>query len=159
MKSQRVRLFDVLLLGPALIWIGSARRLSDAQRAILFAAGAGTIFYNWRNYSELQRRLQEGQNELTEKADCCVACHLLWEEQHVFGFLPPEYKAWIQGEHEFMRQYRRKHGDWPRAYLVGHAAAEDPIFEHYLPEPMLRRMKYEHEVLEWKAKNGLSLDD
>ena len=63
MKSQRVRLFDVFLLGPALMWIASARRLSDIQRAILFAAGAGTIFYNWRNYSELQRRLEHPQND------------------------------------------------------------------------------------------------
>ena len=63
MTSQRVRLFDVFLLGPALMWIASARRLSDIQRAMLFAAGAGTILYNWRNYSELAGKLQQPQND------------------------------------------------------------------------------------------------
>ena len=90
---------------------------------------------------------------------CCVGCHLSWEEQHVLGFLPREHRDWIRGEHAFMIRYRRKHGDWPRVYLVGHAAAEDPIFEYYLPSAMLRRLKHEHEVLGWKAENGLPLDD
>jgi hypothetical protein len=94
-----------------------------------------------------------------EKADCCVACHLSWEEQHVLRFLPPEHREWIRGEHAVMRKYRRENGDWPREYIVRHAEEEDPLFGYYLPPALLRRMKYEHEVLDWKAKNGLPLDD
>ena len=111
-----------------------------------------------RRRPRLSRRSRRSRVEVT-RYDCCVPCHLSWEERHVFGFLPPEHRDWIRDEHAVMRQYRRKYGDWPREYLARHAAAEDPVFSYYLPEPMLRRMKYEHEVLEWKAKNGLPLDD
>lgn len=97
--------------------------------------------------------------ELMEKADCCVACHLSWEEQHVLPYLPPQHREWILADHALMRAYRQEHGDWPRNYLLEHADREDPLFGRYLPMPLLRRMQYEHKVLDWKAKNGLPLDD
>ena len=50
-KSQSVRLLDVLVLGPALLWIATrGRQLSGVERLVVGAIGAGTILYNLRNY-------------------------------------------------------------------------------------------------------------
>ena len=51
-KGQAIRLFDVFLLGPWLIWLGARERgqLSDLERAALVAVGSGTIVFNGRNY-------------------------------------------------------------------------------------------------------------
>jgi len=49
-KSQNVRLFDVLLLGPWLIYLASKGNLTKEQRVLLAIAGAGTVVYNARNY-------------------------------------------------------------------------------------------------------------
>jgi hypothetical protein len=62
MKSQQVRLFDVFILGPAMMWIASRPRLTNVQRIALFAAGAGTVLYNWRNYAELAQKPPELPN-------------------------------------------------------------------------------------------------
>lgn len=55
-KSQEVRLFDVLLLGPFMIGVALTERPSPALRALLGAAGVGTILYNLRNYQLTQER-------------------------------------------------------------------------------------------------------
>ena len=67
MKSQQVRLFDIWVLGPAMMYIASARRLSQLQRVALFAAGAGTILYNWRNYAELAQKSPELETSINTK--------------------------------------------------------------------------------------------
>ena len=63
-KAQPVRLFDVLVLGPWLLWLGarSRTRLHSIERAGLVAAGALTIAYNAKNYldNERARKLIEG---------------------------------------------------------------------------------------------------
>lgn len=57
MKTQAVRMFDVLLLGPWLVWLAARRRpLSDLDRALLAIAGVGTVIYNARNYARAARR-------------------------------------------------------------------------------------------------------
>ena len=94
-----------------------------------------------------------------EDAECCVACHLSWEEQYVLPYLPPEHRRWILREHAFFRNQKKMTGQWPRQLLVEHAHAEDQLFGHYLPAPLLERMKYEHLVLDHKIQNGLPLDD
>jgi hypothetical protein len=48
-KSQRVRLFDIFVLGPWLVWMGSKQR-KPADRWLLYAAGTATTLYNWKNY-------------------------------------------------------------------------------------------------------------
>lgn len=55
-KSQWVRLFDVLVLGPYMIWL--SQRLRGNHATLLFLAGAGTIAYNWANYVEISKRGQ-----------------------------------------------------------------------------------------------------
>lgn len=47
-KSQLVRLFDVFVFGPVLIWAG--RRLQSTLDWFLVVFGASTMGYNWRNY-------------------------------------------------------------------------------------------------------------
>lgn len=49
-KSQDVRLFDVLVLGPFMVGVALASRPSTLLRVLLGVAGVGTILYNLRNY-------------------------------------------------------------------------------------------------------------
>jgi hypothetical protein len=49
MKAQNVRLFDVFILGPFMIWAGMQLK-DDWAKAAMIAAGAGTIVYNGQNY-------------------------------------------------------------------------------------------------------------
>lgn len=50
-KGQIPRLWDVFVLGPAMIWAASQRKpLPPAVRVLLFTAGVATIVYNGRNY-------------------------------------------------------------------------------------------------------------
>ena len=48
-KGQAIRLVDVWLLGPALVYVATQQRRSD-YRLFLLAAGIATIVYNGRNY-------------------------------------------------------------------------------------------------------------
>ena len=58
MKTQQVRLIDVFLLGPFLIWTGTRARTST-ERTVLILSGAATVLYNWRNYAALESRKVE----------------------------------------------------------------------------------------------------
>ena len=51
MKSQTVRLIDVFVIGPAMIYIGNRPSdLTDLERFFLVVTGAATIWYNGKNY-------------------------------------------------------------------------------------------------------------
>lgn len=54
MKSQAVRLLDVVVLGPLLLWAGSRPELPPWARVFFGASGALTIAYNGRNFLELE---------------------------------------------------------------------------------------------------------
>jgi hypothetical protein len=57
-KSQGVRLVDVLVLGPFMVWAGMQGRLRpDWANAALVVSGVATIFYNGRNYLINSKRL------------------------------------------------------------------------------------------------------
>lgn len=60
-KSQEVRLFDAIVLGPFMIAMALASRPSPLLRVILGAAGVGTILYNLRNY-QLTREQASPEN-------------------------------------------------------------------------------------------------
>jgi hypothetical protein len=50
-KSQAVRLADVLLIGPVLLYLATREReLSALEKLALAGIGVGTILYNWRNW-------------------------------------------------------------------------------------------------------------
>ena len=48
-KTQAIRLVDVFVLGPFMIWAGMQLREPWARVAMI-AAGGATIAYNWQNY-------------------------------------------------------------------------------------------------------------
>ena len=50
-KSQAVRLADVWLIGPLLIYAGLKSRFSEPVNLALTFTGLMTIAYNWQNYA------------------------------------------------------------------------------------------------------------
>jgi len=55
-KSQLIRLWDVVFLGPFLIYISRKPGLSETEKLLLGLSGALTILYNGRNYLENRRK-------------------------------------------------------------------------------------------------------
>ena len=49
-KTQFVRLLDVFVLGPLMIYVASRYRIRQPQRALLLVTGVATIVYNGINY-------------------------------------------------------------------------------------------------------------
>lgn len=49
-KSQRVRMFDVTVLGPLLMWWAFRGKLTTVERGMLGVIGLGTVIYNARNW-------------------------------------------------------------------------------------------------------------
>ena len=56
MKTQEIRLIDVFLLGPFLIWAGlQKKRLSKTSQLLLIGGGVATIIYNAKNFLEVKQ--------------------------------------------------------------------------------------------------------
>lgn len=55
MKSQRVRLLDVFLLGPFLMWAATRPTLGATARQVLWWSGFATVLYNGANYLARRR--------------------------------------------------------------------------------------------------------
>jgi len=54
MKTQTVRLIDVFVLGPFMMWAGTQLENDTAKAAMVFA-GIATMSYNWANYLEARK--------------------------------------------------------------------------------------------------------
>jgi len=56
MKAQQVRLFDIFVLGPLMVW-GGWKLQGEYPLAgqTLLLGGVGTVLYNGRNYMRIQR--------------------------------------------------------------------------------------------------------
>jgi hypothetical protein len=55
-KAQYVRLIDIFVLGPVLLYTAAILpRERPLLRAFLAVAGVGTVYYNARNYMNIQR--------------------------------------------------------------------------------------------------------
>ena len=54
-KSQTIRLVDVFVLGPFMVWAG-LRAMPRGTGAVMAAAGVATIIFNGRNYLEIRAR-------------------------------------------------------------------------------------------------------
>lgn len=65
MKAQGVRLLDVFVIGPFLVWAGYRAR-TKAERYALYGLGYATILYNGRNYLIERKRLQALEPEPVE---------------------------------------------------------------------------------------------
>ena len=56
-KTQRIRLGDIFLLGPAMILLGLKKKpLSAGEKLFLITTGIGTVIYNFHNYVQEDRR-------------------------------------------------------------------------------------------------------
>ena len=55
MKTQDIRLIDVFVLGPFMIWAGyEIGKKKDFAGMVMAAAGVATMAYNWENYKEVR---------------------------------------------------------------------------------------------------------
>lgn len=66
MKTQTIRLVDVFILGPAMVWAAvtygvKCERCRAAIRAVLLVGGVATILFNGANYL----RVRQGRPGLT----------------------------------------------------------------------------------------------
>lgn len=52
-KSQGVRIMDVLALGPFMMWVSEQRTLPTWARVTMYISGALTVYYNAQNYLAL----------------------------------------------------------------------------------------------------------
>ena len=55
-KSQMVRLVDVFVLGPFMIWTASRKHLPPLSRLLLGVSGLATIVYNGVNYARISEQ-------------------------------------------------------------------------------------------------------
>jgi hypothetical protein len=58
-KSQAVRLADVFLIAPYLLYVSSKRELSELDKNLLFGLGVATLFYNAINYIQNKNKKDE----------------------------------------------------------------------------------------------------
>ena len=58
-KAQPVRMADVLVFGPLMIYSGLGKKTPNWLRVGMVVIGAGTILYNLANYFEVERRKRE----------------------------------------------------------------------------------------------------
>lgn len=54
-KSQAVRIIDVLIIGPYLIYLGQKGTVTNADKAVLVFLGITTLLYNLNNYIKNQK--------------------------------------------------------------------------------------------------------
>jgi hypothetical protein len=55
-KTQAVRLIDVFVLGPAMIYSAMDRTPPKLLRSFIMLVGVGTVLYNLSNYLEQEKR-------------------------------------------------------------------------------------------------------
>lgn len=55
-KAQAVRMGDILLFGPLMIYGALGKATPQWMRAAMLAIGAGTILYNAVNFVEIEKR-------------------------------------------------------------------------------------------------------
>lgn len=63
-KTQTVRLLDVFVIGPVMLWAGAQRgKLSDPMKFALIAIGIGTIVFNGANWLAIDRGIEARASE------------------------------------------------------------------------------------------------
>lgn len=59
-KSQTIRIIDVVLIGPTLVYAGAVKsNLPKVIRGALVLFGVCTIYYNFKNYYETKKNLSK----------------------------------------------------------------------------------------------------
>ena len=62
-KSQWIRLADVMIIGPGMIYTAMRAKPPAWLRAGMIIAGVGTVLYNLNNYFQIQRRAVQTEKE------------------------------------------------------------------------------------------------
>jgi hypothetical protein len=76
--------------------------------------------------------------------NCCLECHMAWEEQYVRPYLPAPVFAKLQSEHNKLEQE-----GFPPAKLLTHSIWETKLFEKYgVPENILGQIRVDHSEYE-----------
>lgn len=75
--------------------------------------------------------------------NCCIECHMSWEEEHCGPYLPPEVYAKLQAEHA-----RLAKAGFPPAQLIAHSVWEDAVYKKYCPPELVRQVKIDHSEYE-----------
>lgn len=52
---QKIRLVDIFLLAPAMIYISLSDKKNLILRNFLLASGVATIIFNYKNYQEIEK--------------------------------------------------------------------------------------------------------
>lgn len=58
-KSQLLRMIDVFLLGPGMIYVGITGKIPSWLRTVAVWGGIGTIAFNWANFKRLRESLRK----------------------------------------------------------------------------------------------------
>ena len=56
MKTQLVRIADVVFFGPFMLYAACRRKINKTQKVILATIGVGTIIYNAINYKKYETK-------------------------------------------------------------------------------------------------------
>jgi hypothetical protein len=60
-KSQQVRLLDIFVLGPLMVYVGTqAKEVSPVVKTAITLAGVSTVLYNLGNYTRIAALEEEG---------------------------------------------------------------------------------------------------
>ena len=54
-RYQHVRLLDVFVLAPAMVYASTYKQMPDYVRLILFVSGVATLVFNGQNYLEIEK--------------------------------------------------------------------------------------------------------
>ena len=54
-RYQNVRLIDVFVLAPAMIYASTYKQMPDYVRLILFVSGIATLWFNGSNYIDIEK--------------------------------------------------------------------------------------------------------
>ena len=54
-RYQSVRLMDVFVLAPAMVYASTYKQIPDYVRIILFISGVCTLIFNGRNYLDIEK--------------------------------------------------------------------------------------------------------
>lgn len=57
-KTQSIRLLDVVVLGPAMVYAGMGKPLPQGLKILMLLTGVGTIIYNGYNWNENRKHLR-----------------------------------------------------------------------------------------------------
>tara|TARA_Y100000361_G_scaffold60274_1_gene52861 strand:+ start:1276 stop:1482 length:207 start_codon:yes stop_codon:yes gene_type:complete len=54
-RYQHVRLLDVFVLAPAMVYASTFKQIPDYVRLILFVSGVATLIFNGSNYLDIEK--------------------------------------------------------------------------------------------------------